>query len=148
MHLIEGLRAIRELARKTLESIVQRSETSWNVWMVKMVWKKMLNNFIYDKYASHNPPYKYIFPNPTSENCTFTVYFEIGKWLISQLLLLSPLVLKIAIFPSQNRWWKYSCHWTCWDKLTCFTCGEQAIINSCCKLHTHWQLLVFPTRKK
>ena len=28
-----------------------------------------------------------IFPNMSSENCTFTVSFKTGKWLISQLLL-------------------------------------------------------------
>ena len=28
-----------------------------------------------------------IFPNTSSENCTFSVYFETGKWLNSQLLL-------------------------------------------------------------
>ena len=30
-------------------------------------------------------------------------------------------------------------------KITFFTHGEQAIVNLCCKLHTRWQLLVFPT---
>ena len=32
---------------------------------------------------------KKLFPNTSSENCTFTVCFETGKWLISQLLLFS-----------------------------------------------------------
>ena len=38
------------------------------------------------------------FSNMPCDNCTFTVCFQTGEWLISQLLLFSTLVVKIDIF--------------------------------------------------
>ena len=49
-----------------------------------------------------------IFPNLSSNNCTFTICFETGKWLFSSLVGKVQTVLKSAIFPSQNRRWMYN----------------------------------------
>ena len=57
-------------------------------------------------------------------------------------------------FPISNRTVKIQLSLNLLEKITCFTRGKQAIVNSCdcstrfglcCKLHTHWKLLVFCT---
>ena len=58
-------------------------------------------------YASRK---KKVFPNTSRENCSFTVCFKTRKLLISQLLLFSPLLMKIAILLPQNSLWKYNWH--------------------------------------
>ena len=57
--------------------------------------------------------------NTSSENSTFIVCFEMGKWLISKILLFS-----------RPR-----------------TDSENTILQSGCEFYTHWQLLVFNTSK-
>ena len=70
------------------------------------------------------------FPNTSSNNCTFTFWFKAEKCLISQLLLFSSLVEKIGIF-RQNRLVKVQLLLDVFGKITCFTHGEQTIVNSC-----------------
>ena len=52
-----------------------------------------------------------IFPKKIRDNCTFTVCFETGKWLFSLHVGKIATVVKSAIFPSQNRRWKYNFHY-------------------------------------
>ena len=78
--------------------IYDRPVAKYDVGLIKVNYRYIL------KLITHNTQHrKNYFPNTPSENCTSTVYFETSKRLISQLLLYSPLVAKIAIFSSQNR---------------------------------------------
>ena len=67
-----------------------------------------------------------IFPNTSSDNCTFTIIFKTGKWLFSPRLGKITTVVESAIFSSHNRRWKYNFHYTCWEKSTFFTQWEVA----------------------
>ena len=47
-----------------------------------------------------------IFPNKFSNNCTFTICFEMGKWLFSSPAGKIAAVMKSAILPSQKKRWQ------------------------------------------
>ena len=62
---------------------------------------------------------KIYFPKTSSENCTFTVCFKMGKRLISQLLPFFRLKIDGKVQFSSDAL----------GKITCFTRGDQAIVN-------------------